>query len=117
MTAFGITTSQCGAGGPRRRVAPSSQLESFWSDVDTIDIANVNISFERGHLHTAAKIPVLAMFASLRIAAQAPLNPEQAATVAVAERAAMAAITFRQGDAAGFGRARFDFTPDGWSIS
>jgi hypothetical protein len=66
------------------------------------------------HLRTAAKILILFMLASLRIAAQAPLNPGQAATVAVAERAAMAAITFRQGDAAGFGRARFDFTPDGW---
>ena len=65
-------------------------------------------------MRTAAKILILLMLASLRVAAQAPLDPGQAATVAVAERVAIAAITFREGDAAGLRRARSDFTPDGW---
>jgi hypothetical protein len=65
----------------------------------------------------AAKTLILSlMVASLRIAAQAPApNPGQAATVAAAERVAIAAITFREGDTAGFGRARVDFTTDGWT--
>jgi hypothetical protein len=54
------------------------------------------------------------MIDSLRFAAPAPLTPRQAATIAVAERAAIAAITFPAGEAAGFSRARVDFTPDGW---
>lgn len=35
-------------------------------------------------------------------------------SVALAQRAALAAVNFRQGDAAGFARARAEFTPDGW---
>ena len=64
-------------------------------------------------MRTAAFILLLVMLASVRITAQA--TTEQAATVAAAEKAAIAAITFRQGDAAGFSRARADFTAAGWS--
>lgn len=39
---------------------------------------------------------------------------EQAAVVGFAERAAVQAVNFRQGDAEGFTRSRVDFTDSGW---
>jgi len=45
---------------------------------------------------------------------QAPAKADQATVVRVAAKAAIAAINFRQGDAAGLARARADFTPEGW---
>jgi len=41
-------------------------------------------------------------------------NREQASIVAFAESAAIRAVNFRQGDAAGFARSRNDFTESGW---
>ena len=58
---------------------------------------------------------LLFMLAGLSVTAQAPVNPEQTSIVAIAEKAAVSAINFRQGDAAGFNRARADFTPAGWA--
>lgn len=52
------------------------------------------------------------------IAAEAPsgqaADPDQADLVAPAERAAIRAVNFRQGDAAGFNASRDDFTEAGW---
>lgn len=45
---------------------------------------------------------------------QAPAKADQATVVRVAARAAIAAINFREGDAAGLVHARADFTPEGW---
>ena len=39
---------------------------------------------------------------------------DQAAVVASAQKIAVAAVTFREGDAAGFNRARPNFTSEGW---
>jgi hypothetical protein len=47
--------------------------------------------------------------------AQAPADSEQAAIVAFAQKAAVQALDFRQGDAASVTRARADFTPEGWT--
>lgn len=41
-------------------------------------------------------------------------DPDQADLVASAERAAVRAVNFRQGDAAGFNASRDDFTEAGW---
>ncbi len=46
--------------------------------------------------------------------AQNPAKADQMTVVRVAEKAAIAALNFRQGDAAGLARARADFTPEGW---
>jgi hypothetical protein len=40
---------------------------------------------------------------------------DQAALVAAAQQIAIAAVTFREGDAPGFTRARSNFTSDGWN--
>lgn len=45
---------------------------------------------------------------------QVPAKADQATVVRVAAKAAIAAINFREGDAAGLARARADFTPEGW---
>ncbi|HET7216075.1 MAG TPA: hypothetical protein VFL79_20980 [Terriglobia bacterium] len=39
---------------------------------------------------------------------------DRAAAVESGQKAAIAALNFQQGDAAGFNRARDNFTPDGW---
>src|SRR5262249_41231582 len=39
---------------------------------------------------------------------------DRAMIVSVAQKAAIAAVNFRQGDAAALARARADFTPEGW---
>lgn len=41
-------------------------------------------------------------------------KPDQSSDVAAAQKVAVAALNFRQGDAAGLNRARADFTADGW---
>lgn len=41
-------------------------------------------------------------------------GPEQADIVAFVQRAAVRALNFNQGDAAGFGGSRRDFTDEGW---
>lgn len=46
--------------------------------------------------------------------AQTPASPTQAQVVTSVQKAAVAALNFRQGDVAGFNRARADFTSDGW---
>ena len=43
-----------------------------------------------------------------------PARPDRATIVAFAQKAAIAAVNFRQGDGIGFTHARVDFTPDGW---
>lgn len=43
-----------------------------------------------------------------------PPNREQASIIAFAETAAVRAVNFRQGDAAGFAKSRSDFTDDAW---
>ncbi len=43
-----------------------------------------------------------------------PGNTDQAAIVAFAEKAAVRALAFRQGDAGSLNRARADFTSEGW---
>jgi hypothetical protein len=45
---------------------------------------------------------------------QNPAKADQGTVVRVAEKAAIAALNFRQGDAASLARARADFTPEGW---
>ena len=47
------------------------------------------------------------------LSGQAP-GLEQADGVAAAQRAALRAVNFRQGDAAGFSSSRSEFTEDGW---
>ena len=64
-------------------------------------------------MRTAAVNLLLFTLACVRMAAQTA--PEQATTIAAAEKAAISAVTFRQGDAAGFSRARTDFTANGWT--
>lgn len=58
-------------------------------------------------------IAVLISFPALAQSA-AQTTSEQAAAVDSGQKAAIAALNFRQGDAAGFNRARDNFTPDGW---
>lgn len=45
---------------------------------------------------------------------QNPIKPDQSTVVRVAGKAAIAALNFRQGDAAALAHARADFTPAGW---
>ena len=52
---------------------------------------------------------------SFRAWAEVASKEEQAAIVAVAEKAGIEALTFRQGDPASLARARVHFTPDGWT--
>lgn len=60
-------------------------------------------------------ILVAAAFLSQLCLAQTPgsQNSEQAKLTLI-QKAAVAALNFRQGDAAGFNRARADFTAEGW---
>ena len=60
-----------------------------------------------------AVVAVLISFPALAQSA-AQTTSEQAAAVDFGQKAAIAALNFRQGDAAGFNRARDNFTPDGW---
>jgi len=60
-----------------------------------------------------AVIAVLISFPALAQSA-AQTTSEQAAVVDSGQKAAIAALNFQQGDAAGFNRARDNFTPDGW---
>src|SRR5690348_14591568 len=60
-----------------------------------------------------AVIAVLISFPALAQSA-AQTTSEQAAVVESGQKAAIAALNFQQGDAAGFIRARDNFTPDGW---
>jgi hypothetical protein len=57
-----------------------------------------------------------AIFVVLPLVAQTnpPSGPNQAAVVAFAEKTAVEAVNFQQGDAASFAQARADFTSDGW---
>ena len=43
------------------------------------------------------------------------IDADTASAIAAAQKAALAAVNFQRGDAAGFARARGDFTPDGWT--
>ena len=61
-----------------------------------------------------ATAPALAAVAP-RSAQAASVDADTAAVIAAAQKAAIAAVNFREGDAAGFARARRDFTPDGWT--
>lgn len=76
----------------------------------------------RHRLRTA--ITVVALFGAsapapaavaVRSARATPVDPDTAAIIAAAQKAALAAVNFREGDAAGFARARRDFTPEGWA--
>lgn len=60
-----------------------------------------------------AVIAVLISFPALAQSA-AQTTSEQAAAVDFGQKAAIAALNFQQGDAAGFNRARDNFTADGW---
>jgi len=44
-----------------------------------------------------------------------PATADQMALMSTAQGLAVAAVTFREGDAAGFNRARSNFTADGWN--
>lgn len=60
-------------------------------------------------------IPSLTIIAVLvSFPALAQTASDRAALVEFGQKAAIAALNFRQGDAAGFNRARDNFTPDGW---
>lgn len=61
-------------------------------------------------------ILVAAAFLSQLCFAQTPgsQNSEQAKLTLSIQKAAVAALNFRQGDATGFNRARADFTAEGW---
>jgi hypothetical protein len=77
--------------------------------------SSIDLATRGGHVPRAAEMLVVFFsLAGLRVAAQAPPSPAQATTVAAAEKAAVAAVTFREGDLTGFGRARVDFTSNGW---
>lgn len=67
-------------------------------------------------LHTQTLAFLFALF-TLPLFGQAPnaANADQSAIVDSAQRAAVKALNFRQGDAAGLTRAKPDFTPEGWS--
>ena len=59
---------------------------------------------------------VAALFVCVTCAAQdaTPTKLHQSKAVAIAQEAAIAALTFRQGDASSFARARDNFTSEGW---
>ena len=59
---------------------------------------------------------LLFILAAIPLSAQTqnPAKADQGTVVRVAEKAAIAALNFRQGDAASLARARADFTPEGW---
>jgi hypothetical protein len=59
---------------------------------------------------------LVALLSKTPLFAQAPppADSDQAAIVAFAQKAAVAALNFRQGDIESFMRARADFTDEGW---
>ena len=67
-------------------------------------------------MHTELKCVLVVVLLSIPAFAQnaARSGPDQAAIVRLGEKAAIAALNFQQGDAAGFARSRDDFTTDGW---
>ena len=67
-------------------------------------------------MYLCIRILSLAVLACIPLFAQAP-NPakaDQATIVDFAQKAAVGAVNFRQGNAASLTHARPDFTPDGW---
>lgn len=62
------------------------------------------------------RLIVIAVLLSVRGFAQDAVSsaPDRATIIGFAQKAAVAALNFQQGDAVGFTRARGDFTPDGW---
>jgi hypothetical protein len=62
-------------------------------------------------------ILALLLLVSIELFAQAPpaLTPEQQQTVISAQKAAIQAMNFREGDLPGFTRNRDNFTAEGWS--
>jgi len=67
-------------------------------------------------MRTELRFVLVAVLFTVRAFAQntAPSGSDQAAIVRLGQKAAIAALNFQQGDAAGFTRAREDFTTDGW---
>jgi|SRR5215467_1913922 len=67
-------------------------------------------------MHTELKCVLVVVLLSIPAFAQnaARSGPDQAAIVRLGQKAAIAALNFQQGDAAGFARSRDDFTTDGW---
>jgi hypothetical protein len=59
---------------------------------------------------------LVAAFTGIPLFAQSqpPVKTDQAAIVAFAQKAAVRALDFRQGDIASLTQARADFTPEGW---
>ena len=64
------------------------------------------------HHHMRVVAAILVCVTSLAQDAK-PTKPDPKA-IAIAQEAAIAALTFRQGDVSGFTRVREDFTSDGW---
>ncbi|HEX5411699.1 MAG TPA: hypothetical protein VFZ27_07530 [Terriglobia bacterium] len=62
---------------------------------------------------TVAVVAILVSFPAMG-QSSAQTASDQAAAVDLGQRAAIAALNFQQGDAAGFNRARDNFTPEGW---
>jgi hypothetical protein len=58
---------------------------------------------------------LLTLFFALVIVVLLPAQTDQDAIVAFAQKAAVGALYFRQGDLAGLTRAQPDFTPEGWA--
>ncbi len=61
-------------------------------------------------------MPSVALFAGILVFAQTepPAQTDQAAIIAFAQKAAVRALNFRQGDIGSLTRARADFTPEEW---
>jgi hypothetical protein len=57
---------------------------------------------------------VLFAAGSLLAQTERPVKGDQAAVVAFAQKAAMRAVNFNQGDVAGLTQGRADFTPEAW---
>jgi hypothetical protein len=62
---------------------------------------------------TIAVVAILVTFPAVG-QSSAQTASDHAATVDLGQKAAIAALNFKQGDAAGFNRARDNFTPEGW---